>query len=242
MSRVIRARRYVSAAVGAYPQPSRVSGLPMANEVRAENVPAAPAYAEPEAPSSTQVAASIESSPSLSDFVAPQAPATEQTASANPSATQPLSAEQIRSATAAAAAEDSLAGANTALGAIAGDAASAQNADLSASPTVDDPFSLEAVSATPTSKSSSGSTGRATRLLAMLLGGVFGAAIGASIGLFIMAYSLPGDPWAHLLDPVKLWSSVSDPVIKISALFVTAGCFVLGLALCARRRRPRRPS
>ena len=70
----------------------------------------------------------------------------------------------------------------------------------------------------------------------ILVGGVAGTLFGLVAGGMLMALSGGPDGLEALSQPVKLWQSIDDPLVKASALLVAVGFVLLGAGLAGRRR------
>ena len=72
----------------------------------------------------------------------------------------------------------------------------------------------------------------------LLLGAAVGAVIGVSLGLILVAFFGGCEPSLAWTDPLAVWDTVTDPVLRFSGLLVATGCTLLGAALGARRPTP----
>lgn len=77
-------------------------------------------------------------------------------------------------------------------------------------------------------------------LAGMMLGGLLGLVLGGIAGLLLLALTEGDGTWSERLadigvvfqqisDPVGLWASVGDPLIRMSAILVAAGFLLLGI-------------
>ena len=69
----------------------------------------------------------------------------------------------------------------------------------------------------------------------LLLGMLVGAVVGSSAGLLLVAFFGGCEPSLAWTDPLAVWRTVSDPVIRFSGILVAVGCALLGAALGGRR-------
>ncbi len=76
--------------------------------------------------------------------------------------------------------------------------------------------------------------------LGTLIGVSFGGLVGIAAGLVLLAVSQPGGLIEQLRHPVRLWQSIDDPVLKLSAVLVAAGFLLLGYST-GRRTPPSAP-
>ncbi len=69
----------------------------------------------------------------------------------------------------------------------------------------------------------------------VLLGALVGTVIGVSLGMILVAFFGGCEPSLAWTDPLAVWRTVTDPVIRFSGMLVAAGCALLGAALGGRR-------
>ena len=74
----------------------------------------------------------------------------------------------------------------------------------------------------------------------ILLGGLLGIVLGAVAGALLLVFSSPTPEISQAADPVLLWQSTSDPLVKTAAVLIAAGFVLLGVGLGAWSRRSSR--
>ncbi len=79
--------------------------------------------------------------------------------------------------------------------------------------------------------------GQKTSVLAVLVGILCGAVLGVVASLLLLVFSLPDRDLGRLADPVDLWLSIDDPLVKTSALLIMAGFVLLGMGLASWSRQ-----
>ena len=72
----------------------------------------------------------------------------------------------------------------------------------------------------------------------VLLGTLVGGVVGVSLGMILVAFFGGCEPSLAWTDPLAVWHTVTDPVIRFSGVLVAAGCALLGAALGGRRTTP----
>jgi len=72
----------------------------------------------------------------------------------------------------------------------------------------------------------------------VLLGTLVGAVVGLSLGMILVAFFGGCEPSLAWTDPLAVWRTVTDPVIRFSGILVATGCALLGAALGGRRPAP----
>ena len=82
-----------------------------------------------------------------------------------------------------------------------------------------------------------GSSSRASGGLVILVSGLVGVVIGAIAGLALLAFMEPAQWMERFLDPIGLWTSTPDPLIRASAIMIVVGCGLIGALLPLRLRR-----
>jgi len=71
----------------------------------------------------------------------------------------------------------------------------------------------------------------------VIMGTIGGALLGVFAGMMLLVYSFQEPALSQLGDPLGLWQSVGDPLVKTSALLVAAGLMLLGLGVGSWARR-----
>lgn len=78
---------------------------------------------------------------------------------------------------------------------------------------------------------------RSTRGVVILFSGLVGIVLGAMAGLALLAFMEPAQWMERFLDPIGLWTSTADPLIRTSAIMIVVGCGLIGALLPLRLRR-----
>ena len=98
------------------------------------------------------------------------------------------------------------------------------------------PLSVAALPESEVGARRGGDSSRGIRPLVILSSGLVGVLLGALAGLALLAYMEPARWMERFLDPVGLWNSADDPLIRASAIMIVVGCGLIGALLPLRLR------
>ena len=76
-----------------------------------------------------------------------------------------------------------------------------------------------------------------SRSTGIIFGGLVGCVLGVIAGIVLLAFSHSAPSLSHVTDPVTLWNSIGDPLVRTAAILIAAGFALLGIGLGAWSRR-----